>query len=192
MSGLNIITDAILDKARAEADEIIKAAEQKKAEIIEEAKVEASNKCKIISDEADLKIKNIEANAKSSSEQQLSRDLLKRKAVFIGEVANEAKEKVYSMTDEEYNEILMSLLKKFAKSEKAGEIAFCKKDKERISEALNTEIKNFNLEISAEDAKIKGGFILKYGRVEENCSIEAIFHDKQEDITDFLNKELFS
>ncbi len=192
MSGLNIITDAILEKARAEADEIIKAAEEKKSEIMAEVKVEASKKCKVILDEAELKIKNIEANAKSSSEQQLSRDLLKRKAAFIAEAANEAKEKVYSMNDEEYNNILINLLKKFARAGKTGEIVFCDKDKARISEALKVEIKNLNLEISAENVKIKGGFILKYGRVEENCSIEAIFHDKQEEITDFLNKELFS
>ena len=38
---LNIITDAILDKAKADAESILKQAEEKRAELINEAKKEA-------------------------------------------------------------------------------------------------------------------------------------------------------
>ena len=191
MPGLDIITDAILDNAKADRKAILKKAEEKKQEILKEAKKEAEIIVSEIKKEALKKTENIENSIKARAQQDLSKELLKKKSELIKDVLNEAKEHVYSMPDEEYNKLLLSLLSKYAKETKSGEISFCKKDKERISDEVKERIEALKLTLSFEDKNIKGGFVLKYGKVEENCSVEAIFHQNREKITDFLNKELF-
>lgn len=191
MPGLDIITDAILNKAKADREAILNKADEKKQEILKEAKAEAESLVLEIKKESLKEIENIHNSIKARAEQELSRGILKKKTELISEVLNEAKEYVYAMPDEEYNKLLLSLLSKYAKQEKSGEISFCENDKQRVSAEVKNKIKALNLTISFEDKNIKRGFVLKYGKVEENCSIEAVFHQNCEKVTDFLNKELF-
>ena len=191
MPGLDIITDAILNKAKAEREAILNKAEEKKQEILNEAKKEAEIIVSEIKKEALKRTENIENSIKARVQQEISRELLKKKSDLIKDVLNEAKEHVYSMPDTEYNKLLLSLLSKYAKNTDKGEIVFSKNDKERISNEVKDKIEALNLKLSFNDENIRGGFVLKYGKVEENCSVEAIFHQNREKITDFLNKELF-
>lgn len=191
MAGLDIITDAILDKAKAEAEAVLKQACDEKTRILEEAKSEALKITQEIEEESLKKIKNIEASFKAKAEQAVSRELLRKKSELIEQTLLAAKEVVYKMSDADYNKLLESLLSKYADNGKTGEILFSKKDKNRISDSLKEQIKKCGLELSACEAEIDAGFILRYNKVEENCSVEAIFHDKKEQVTDFLNKTLF-
>lgn len=191
MPGLDIITNAILDKAKAESEALLKEAEEKKQEILKEAKMEADFLASEIKKEALKKAENIENSIKARAQQDLSRELLKKKSELISSVFDEAKEYVYSMNDEEYNKLLLSLLSKYAKKEAKGEIVFSVDDKDRLSSELKDKIKALNLEFCFEDKDIKRGFILKYKKVEENCCIDAVFHQNRERITDFLSKKLF-
>ena len=38
---------------------------------------------------------------------------------------------------------------------------------------------------------IDNGFILAYGGIEENCTIRAMFHTKQDELSDVVQKILF-
>ena len=44
------------------------------------------------------------------------------------------------------------------------------------------------LEISGETRNIDGGFILIYGGIEENCSIDAMFAEKRDELLDQVRK----
>lgn len=191
MPGLEIITDAILNKSKEDREAVLKKAEENRQEILGEAKKEAEKIVAQIKKEALRKAQNIENSIKAKAEQDLSRELLNKKSELIKEVIKEAEEHVYSMSDSEYNKLLSSLLSKYAKPIDNGEIVFSKKDEKRISAELKDKIEALKLKLSFNDENIKGGFVLKYGKVEENCSVEAIFHQNREKITDFLNKELF-
>ena len=48
------------------------------------------------------------------------------------------------------------------------------------------------LEISGETRNIDGGFILIYGGIEENCSIDAMFAEKRDELLDQVRKILFA
>ena len=191
MSDLSIIINAILEKANEEAELLIKEAEEKKMQIIEEAKAKAKKEAELIKIQSDSQVENIKEVSKSSAVQGVSRDLLKKKAELIKELIKEAKDYIYAMNDDMYNELLIRLLNRYAHKNETGKIAFCEKDKVRINSAFVAEIKKYNLETEDSPENIKGGFILKYGNIEENCSIEAIFRNENERVTDFLNKELF-
>ena len=95
------------------------------------------------------------------------------------------------MDDKSYNELLVRLLKKYAHKNDSGIISFNKKDKDRLSDAILSEIKNSGLTMDENAANIDGGFILRYDKIDENCSVEEIFRSQNEKATDYLNKELF-
>ncbi len=191
MSDLSIITDAILGNAKAEADALIKDAENKRLQIINEAREKAEKEAEAIITQAQAQVKNIEEVSKSKALQSVARDLLKKKTEFIKELINDAKDKIYAMNDEEYNELLIRLINRYAHKGEAGKIAFCEKDRKRISSEFLSEIEKNRLEIEECPEKIEGGFILIYGKIEEYCSIEAIFRNENDKVYDFLNRSVF-
>lgn len=48
------------------------------------------------------------------------------------------------------------------------------------------------LTVSRETRDIDGGFVLSYGGIEENCSIEALFYAARERLQDRVQELLFS
>ena len=51
--------------------------------------------------------------------------------------------------------------------------------------------KGGSLTLSDDTADIDSGFILRYGGIEENCSLKALFADRQEELQDLVHKLLF-
>ena len=52
--------------------------------------------------------------------------------------------------------------------------------------------KGGSLEVDSDPADITDGFILKYGDIEENCTFDAIFDSKRDELRDLVNKNLFN
>lgn len=191
MTGLNVITDAILEKAEKEANKILENAKKAFDESIEEARLSAKKDEDSMILDAQEKAENIMRAAKSAAEQKLSLMMLKKKSEIIKTTRALAEKKIYEMDRNSYAKLLGSLLDKYAKENAGGEIVFSKTDIEDMPKLLSDKIKAAGLEISAVPGEFSGGFILKYGKIEENCTISAIFDDNSEKITDFLNKKLF-
>ena len=51
--------------------------------------------------------------------------------------------------------------------------------------------KGGTVELSKEAVNIDGGFILKYGNIEINSSIDALFEENEEKLVDIVNSTLF-
>ena len=45
--------------------------------------------------------------------------------------------------------------------------------------------------VSKEPKDMDGGFVLVYGGIDENCMISAMFHTKQDELSDVVQKILF-
>ena len=75
---------------------------------------------------------------------------------------------------------------------------FGKEDLERMPEEFKEKIKAIadnkgaKVNISDKTKNIKNGFILVYGEIEENCTIQSLFDEKSDALRDIVNKELFS
>ena len=130
-------------------------------------------------------------------------DMKKRTAVLaakqelIGKVIADACDRVKNLDEGKYFEILKSMAEKYLLP-REGEICFSKKDLERMPANFREEIKGLaqkkggTLEISGEARNIDGGFILVYGGIEENCSIDAMFAEKRDELLDQVRKILFA
>lgn len=197
MTGLENIIKGIEDEAKLLADDIIKKAKKEADEITSKAKQAAMDEVLAISDKTEKEIKLMEEKNQSLWELKGKQIILQGKNDAINSVMKKAKDEILSMNDDEYFEFILKLLNKFLPS-KTATITFSDKDLKRMTYEIRNKIitlaesKGSQLTINSNAAKISGGFIISFGEIEENCSIDALFESFYEDIADKVNKALFS
>jgi len=190
MAEVQRITEYIINKANDEATRITNEAQKECSEIISNAKKEADKIRNKILSEANIEAENIEKRAYSVLNQKKSSMILEIKNKVIDEVISKAKNEILELSDKEYNDFLLRILRRNTTGQ-AGSIGFNKKDLERLSKELKALIKSKNLTVEKEPCNIVGGFILRYGSVIINSSIEAIFKEKREEFIDCVNRSIF-
>ena len=181
MTGLELITDKIISQARAQADAIIAQANAQadgiKAEYAEEMQKQKSELMQKKADALSLQTERFEA-VKNAKRHDM---LLQTQREVAQNIIEEAKKKILSLSDSEYFAFLAELYKNTANGSK-GEILLTAEDKKRMPEGF-VESLNGNLTISDENAP-SAGFIIRSGRIEQNCTIEAIIRDRQNELYD--------
>ena len=189
MGGLEKITEHIINNAKKSADEIINDA-RKKAEEIKKLSDDENNK---LTSENNEKIKaeceKIMQMAASSDRQNERQAVLDAKNSVIKSIIKEAEERIISMEKAEYLEFLKTILKN-SQSGENGEILFSETDKMLVDDELIADFEKISggvLKISDETAPIDKGFIIRYGKTEQNCSIHSIIEDKYNELTDLVN-----
>lgn len=180
---LKIEEDGSAEAARIEKEAILHA-EEYKAGVLETAKAEAGE----IAADAEKKAAVIDESAKSGCEAYIKRQELAARAQVINDFIGYAAEKIDGMDDGEYFDTLEKLIVKYAQNGE-GELILNKKDSDRMPqdfmEKVNKEIKNGSVKKSAvTDDKIKSGFIIRYGEIEQNCTFEALLEEKKDETKD--------
>jgi len=198
MTGLEKIIKAIEADAQANASGILAEAKEEAEEILSLAKEEAEQDKVKIAEKPAFEVKAILSRAESSAKLLKRQMILDAKQQVINDVITKARYKLTSLSDTDYFDIILQIVKKHAHPQ-AGMIMFSQADIDRMpkkfDKSIDTAIKgiqNASLTISKENAaKLDGGFILVYGDIEENCSFEALFNDAREELQDKVNAFLF-
>ncbi len=168
----------ILEMAKIEEDKILKDAEKTSEEIIKRAEKEAQIR------------KEDEKNRKLSAVRiKIRKEILAKKREIIDELLKKALEKV--IRDEGYSDRMKELLKN---SVVTGEEEVIVSKNEKVLD--DKWLKEFN---KKEKTKLKlvkegdfiGGFILKCGKIEVDCTLESLLQSKRTEIEINLNKILF-
>ena len=193
MAGIEKITNEISQQAEKEAAEIISAAEESAKTV----KQKAQEECDAIKNAADERLSRKLASENKKTESQCEQAekliILKAKQEIIESILVKAKAKILLMENDEYFDTMLRLIGKQAQADK-GELIFNEKDLSRVPQdfeksANAVATKNGGmLEISKDTANIDGGFILKYGNIEINSSIDALFEENEEELIDIVNK----
>ena len=174
MNGIEKITQRIADDARMEIDDTLKAAEK------DAARIKSSFDGLIAEEEKELAAKNYRiaserlSRLENLSQMESRKVLLAAKQGEIDRVYGKALEKLCSMPQDKYVEVLAGLMEKTGFSE--GEIAFAAKDTEVGRKAIlktNNDL-GTSFTASGTPADIKGGFILTSGKTEVNCAFETL------------------
>ncbi|NLJ97506.1 MAG: hypothetical protein GX321_10180 [Clostridiales bacterium] len=198
MTGLEKIIKAIESEAKANSDKIIAEAMEESEKILAYAKSEAQAKSEEIAKKPASEVKAILNRAQSGARLIKRQTILNAKQKMINEIIDKAKNKLTSLPDTEYFELILQIVKKHAHPNK-GTIMFSKADLERLprgfEESLKEtikDIKDASLTISDKyAAKLDSGFILIYGEIEENCTFDALFNGAKEELQDEVNAFLF-
>ena len=196
MSGLENMKRQILDEANHSAEEQISKARTKAEEILREAREQMEEQSAVMAKKSEDETKDYAQRIASSSEMQRKQALLQAKQEVIQEVLNKAYQQVLHLEPESYFEMLQKLLETYALPQE-GTIYFSAADLARMPQKFEDVIEQTaqkqggHLVVSKEPKDMDGGFVLVYGGIEENCTIRAMFHTKQDELSDVVQKILF-
>ena len=197
MTGLEKIKSQILDEAKAAADSKIAEAKAKADEIVAQAEADAKKISETIAHKSELDTVNYKERTAPSIDLQRRTKLLAAKQEMIQNVLDKAYQSLESMNEEEYFGVLLKLLTRYALPQD-GEIFFSAGDLQRMSDDFKNAVENTardkggSLKISAEERKIENGFVLAYGGIEENCTLQAMFDEKKDELSDKVYHILFA
>ena len=196
MSGIENITREILQEAEESAASELQEARAKAEEVVEKAREEANELSKKAHVKADADAKAFVERTEAEAESYSKRAVLLAKSEIIKSVLSKAKEKFLSAAPADYFAKLLSLIEKSA-MKGDGEIILSQSDKARIPSDFVTKADaaakkaGGSLRLSSETADISGGFILRYGGIDINSSVDAIMSDRETEFEDAIRQTLW-
>ena len=196
MTGLEKIINTIDSDNAVRCEQIIASAQKKAESIKNEAKAEAETKATEIIGSAKEKCDKTADIQESRNAQIQKQVLLNTKINMINSVISAASQKLDSLTDSEYFDFLIKLIKKYAGEGKCEFLANAK-DNARMPESFRSQAvaaaaeKGAELTFSNENSDIKNGFILRYGLIEINCSFDSVIDENREELKEKVNAILF-
>lgn len=190
MNGLEKITQKILSDSKEQCTAIISDAKAQ-AKIITEKSLETANiEAREIEGSAEKETKKISENAASACESIRKRAILSAKCEIIDKWIKTAKKHIELLEKDEYFKFVASIA---IKHHSAGEgiLLMRSEDVENLPkgflDSINEKIKDNGghfSEIKAAD--IGAGCVISYGDTEENCTVDALFDEKSDEIKDML------
>ncbi|HHW49562.1 MAG TPA: hypothetical protein GXX14_13250 [Clostridiaceae bacterium] len=198
MAGAEKLIERILDEARRQAQANVEKAEKEAEAILRAAKEKAEEKERIALEKARINADEKKRRMIASAELDAKKERLKAKQEIIESAFNMAIEKLNSLPEDQYFDILADMMAGIVKGESC-EIILSGRDKERLNAAYLNNIRNRlkekgyagNVDVSSETRDIKGGFILKMGDIEINNSFDAILRMKRDELEPEVVKILF-
>lgn len=185
MTGLELITDKILSDAQQEAD--IKLATAK--DRIKEINEEYAEECKRARSEGEQKKSALKKQAEEACASALrAREreaLLSAQNEAASQIIAEAKDRILNLDTAEYFAFLTAIYKN-ASEDKKGELLLCAEDRMNMPQDFIDSLNKISeVTLSSEEAPSRG-FIIRYGKIEQNCTIDAIFEDKINLLSDIV------
>ena len=196
MSGLDKITARILDESAGKAKAVLDEARKTAETITADGLRKTAEECERINKKAEAAVLSTAEKGQASAELRHKQILLWGKQELMTEVIDTARKRLDSLDDGEYREFIIKLFKKHLPSQDA-ELKLNARDKERLGESVLSELKSLaeqhgaKLSLSDEPCNIRNGFVLSYGGVEENCTVEALLEQSMEELSDKVRDILF-
>lgn len=197
MTGLEKITNQILEEAKQNSEKQLQEASAQADEILQEADKACELLLAQLNEQTNVQLKLIDEQAKSGALLQKRQAILAAKQQLISQTIEEAKASLTKLDDAAYFDLLLKMAGKFALGQN-GKLLLSEKDKARLpkdfEKRLSDALKNISgaaLSVSQETRNIDGGFVLDYDGIEENCSFEALFYADLERLQDFVHGILF-
>lgn len=190
MTGLSNILAQIENESVKKAEEIILKANNEAKEMISDAKKEAQ---KILDDykvKTEKKTTEILSRIKAADEIEKKREELFKKQEVIKAVLETARNDIKNQSDDDYFDFLGKILAKYAQDEN-GTVVLSSRDFESMTKSFKDILLEKGLEAKAGNVADKNGFVIVYGNIEINCTVDAIFDADAEELSDMLNKFLF-
>ena len=205
MTGLDKITNKILAEAEKEAKRILAEAEDACREIERDSSERAERVRKTFADEAEKQKKEFFARLDATAETRKRNAILAAKGQLVDEVFAGAEATIYAYDPAKMLDLLTGLLANAMIEQTAAEadsvalygaegailpdsyeLILNEKDREVYGKAMVSGVGNkligkvpteklAKLRLSDRTAKIGGGFILRYGDIESNCSFDLLF-----------------
>lgn len=190
MTGLENILSQIENESKLRAESIINEAKTASESIIAEAKKKAEGIICDFKQKAEGASNEVINRAQAADEIEGKRAELRKKQELINKAVDAAKADIKAMNAEDYFEFMGKIFKKYA-LEKPGKLLISQSDILSMTDSFKRILADWSIEAQAVEMPERGGFVIVYGSIEINCTIDALFDEKSEEISDALNKFLF-
>jgi len=193
------IVERILQEAEEEAQEIEREAQAE----IERIRAGEAEQVKGIEEEASVRAEEAAREERrrrlSAADLELRKRLLAEKQGLIDRAFDRAMGKLVDMDAETYGEQIQQLLLTAA-DVGDEEVIISSRDEGRITrhlldranEVLASQGRKGELKLSEERRDLIGGFVLRRGRRETNCSLESLFASGRDVLEPIVAEQLFS
>ncbi len=193
MSGLEKIADSIKSEAKAKADEIIAEAKAKVKHIEDTAAAVMEKQKRADAEVAEREADKVFEIFASENRQNRKQALLKARSDVIDSAVSEAKSRIENLPPDQYFDLMYKICVKNAQRGE-GRLYFARKDYDRLPdgfvERCNKDIKDGSVVLEGATDQIDGGFMIVYGKIEQNCSVDSLFETNKNQIWDAVNKSL--
>lgn len=191
MNGLSNISEKIIADANAAAEELLMQAKENAARILDEGKADIANALLAEEKSQQAKCEDILEKLRLSAQLEGKKLISNTRRELVNLVRDRALERLLAMPDKAYLNMLVSLVSKVASDGEGGEIAMNEKDLKRCGKALLKEL-DAGLTLCDKPADIVGGLILKRGKVEYNCTLDAVANAVFEEAAPQVSNILFA
>lgn len=183
MNGAEKIKEKIIADARERAEKIIEAARIEAQGIIKHAEKQAFQRVAIMTEKAKEDAALYKQRAQAAGEMEIKKNILKTRQDTIDEAFAIALERIAELPDDKYSRFLEEILLNAARDEE-GELILNSKDKQRLGQQfidrMNAKFRSLGrnavLKLSADDLNSRGGFVIRYGDMEINCTLEVMLN----------------
>lgn len=193
------ITAKILSDAQAEVRRI----EAEIAEKVKKIQAEQRERVEIVEKEAEeegrWRAEDRQKKDIATAELELRKALLAKKQELIQGVFDRALKRLANLKGEEYERFIAELLLKVVEvgdEEVIFSSGYGHKIEDKLLEEVNRQLtkegKRGNLRRIKEDRDFLGGFILRRGKREINCSLKSLFSTVREELEPIVAEILFS
>lgn len=192
MTGLDKIIEKIRSESQLRCDEAIANAEKTARQIEQNAEEQIKSEREAADTASDEAAKAVVYHALASIEQQKKQAILKAKIQAINSAIDAAQEALLSLTPAKYFSAMLSLANANAQGGE-GIIKFNKKDLKRLPAGFLKQLAAQlpEIKLSDEPVDIENGFIMVYGDIEINCTIDALIYEKRDELMELVNSIVF-
>ncbi|NLW00013.1 MAG: hypothetical protein GX041_02310 [Clostridiales bacterium] len=181
MTGIEKIKQRILEDAQKEADEIIKAAQDKAQGLKENKEAEAGRLKKQLTKENLEAAREHKKRILTVAQLEMRKKVLAAKQEMMDAVFSGTIDRIKNMPDDEYRKVIASALLNLP-IEGDEEVVFSVYDEHRldqkfldqVNELLSKQGRKGCLRLAPDRGQFRAGFILRTGGIEINNSFEAV------------------
>jgi vacuolar-type H+-ATPase subunit E/Vma4 len=191
------VTDKILADAREQVQQIEEQAMQKQEMEQQQLEEQLARYEKQTKDLAKKAAQNRKQNLLSAVRMETAKQKLSEKRKILDEVFAEAKRQLQGLGDEQYLNLIMTLMEKGV--ETGDEQVIVDRNETRIDHQF---IKNMNrrlgpgfkgnLRLAKDKQDLQAGFILKRGKVKTNASFDVLIEQARQNLEIELARQLFA
>ena len=197
MSGADKIIEKIIQDAEEKAAGYIRGAEERAARIIADTEQEAKRNLENRLQKAYSEAENLKARIISIDELESRKSKLAVKQKVLSRAFELALERLADMPDSRYRQMIIEMVVPLV-GEGTHEITLSGRDKKRligIDNDINRRIsesgKKGSVSISANEGTFIGGFILRRGKIEVNCTLETLVNTRKSELEKEVAEILF-
>lgn len=183
MSNLENLTQKIIKDAKTKADELVKDANRRKEEIINEQVQKAQLEKERIIEKGKQEAESIKTRTLSSAELEARNEILKAKQEVIDRVFQLAEEKLRNLNENEYVEFLKNKIHTLDLSEEA--VLLVPDNRRDVVKSLELAVKVSDIE------RVDSGFVVIDKNIKINFSFDTLIDFLREDFESEIAQELF-